>query len=62
MLPVFMNARFVQMDILSNFGGPASALGEVAFEGTPVPEPGTTLVLLGTVLAVLGSATRRWRR
>jgi hypothetical protein len=50
-----VNARYIRMDVLSNYGGIGSSLGEIAFNQT-VPEP-ATIALMG--LGFAGMAARR---
>lgn len=49
--------QFVQMQILSNYGGSGSGFSEGAFAITAVPEP-ATVALIGTAAAGFGLAWR----
>ena len=56
------DARYIKFDIQSNWGdGTATGLSEVRFNGSPVPIPGTIL-LLGSGLAGLACTRPRRRK
>ena len=50
-----LTARYVYLDVYSNYGGAAYGLSEIQFEGTAVPEPSSALLL------VMGSVLLGWR-
>jgi hypothetical protein len=54
-----VDAQFVRMNVLSNYGGPASALGEIAFRAEAVPEPATVLLMGSGLLAFARRQRRR---
>lgn len=55
-----VNASFIRLTVLSNFGDPTNTgFAEVQFNTAAVPDAGSSLVLLGISLLGLGG-TRRW--
>lgn len=61
--PSGVNARWVALDILSNYGDNYTGLGELRFYALQVPEPGTVAAALSGLLVALGLGWfRRTRR